>query len=208
MALSSTALTTVANVKAALRLTTSYYDAYLENLINAVSEYVAGYTHRTWLGAWETDIIEYPDPRGTCLFLKAIPIKSITSIYEGSDLLSYTDDDTGDYRFERSKPEGIVERSGGMSAFDRDGGGIGWRAGWRQIKVTYKGGYQNQGALPADLVLAVDSIVADVFRSLERAGGIQSESVGSYSVTYGTIERTMQALAGVMDTLNRYKVML
>ena len=207
MALIPTALTTVANVKAALRLTTSYYDSYLETLINAVSEYVAGYTGRIWLGAYSADITEYPDPRGRFLFLKAFPIKTITSIKEGTATLAYTDDNTGDYRYERSKEEGMVERGGGISTFDNDGyGGSGWMRGWRRIEVKYTGGYQDQAHLPTDLVLAVDSIVAEVFKGLERAGGVQSESIGSYSITYASIDKTTKENPGVLAILDQHRM--
>lgn len=208
MALSPKALTTLANVKGYLRITSSYYDSYLEYLIEGVSIAVEKYTKRIWLGQYETAAHEYPDPRGKFLFLKARPIRDITTITEGTTVLPYTDDNNGAYRYERSKEEGMVERGGNLNltSFDRDGyGAVGWMPGFRVIDVLYRGGYANQAGLPRDLVMAVDSVVSEVFKGAERVGGITNESVGSYSVSYGDIEKTMLEMGGVLGILDNYR---
>lgn len=208
MSLPANALTTLANVKKYLRITSSYYDAYLEYLIGGASKAVENYTKRIWLGQYQTAAHEYPDPRGRFLFLKARPIRDITSIIEGQTTLAYTDDNNGDYRFERSKEEGMVERAGGtnLQAFDRDSiGGGGWMAGFRVVDVLYRGGYQDIDHLPTDLVMAVDALVSEVFKGADRVGGITSESVGAYSVSYGDIEKTMQSMHGILNILDSYR---
>lgn len=193
MSLSAKALTTLDNVKSVLGINTSTEDTYLERLIEAASAYVEGQTGRQWLGAYATDIVEYPDPIGRFLFLKALPIKSITSIVENGAALAYTDDSNGEYRYDRLKDEGTVQRVNGA-----------WSTGVRQVVVTYKGGYENQAALPADLVIAVDSLVAQMYKTAQRIG-ITSETMGAYSVTYQTADKASQAIPGFLESINRYR---
>lgn len=210
MSLKANALTTLDKVKASLRITAAnYYDSYIEDIINSVSKWVETRTGRVFLGAYTTAIVEYPDPKGQFLFLKAFPIRAITSIVEGDTTLAYTNDSTGDYRWERSAEEGMVIRGDlGMSGFDRDGLSNPWSTRFRDIVVTYKGGYkgvdETVDPAPEDLVMAVTNICANVFRLQERAGGVQSETVGSYSVAYSDIEKAAKdagsTILGVIDS--------
>lgn len=198
MSLSAKAITTLTNVKQLLAISDTDSDTYLERLIESVSAYIESATGRVWLDAYATAITEYPDPVGSLLFLKALPVKEITSITDGTTALDYTDDDDGDYRYEHFKEEGIVERVGSLESQK------GWQAGMRKVTVVYKGGYENQTALPADIVLAADSLVAELYKAAERTG-VTSESMGSYSVSYQDVDRASQALPGFLATLKRYK---
>lgn len=203
MSLKANALTTVARVKSVLRLSVTTYDSHIEDIINGVSQWVEDKTGRIFLGAYSATITEYPKAYGDKIFLKAYPIKEISSITEDNATLSYTSDSVGDYRFARSAAEGIVQRTGGYANFDSEVKGAGWSTAYRAIVVVYKGGYENQAALPADLVMAVDKICADTFKLEERAGGVQSESVGSYSVNYADLEKSANT-NGVLDVIDRY----
>lgn len=207
--LKANALTTLSRVKLALRITAAnYYDSSIEDIINAVSRWVETRTGRVFLGAYDTAITEYPDPKGQFLFLKAFPIRSITSITEGGATLAYTSDDVGQYRWARSAEEGMVCRSDlGMAGFDRDGLSNPWSTRFRDIVIVYKGGYKavddSTDPVPEDLVIAVTNICANVFRLQERAGGLKSESVGSYSVVYEDIvtaaKEAGSTILGIID---------
>ena len=202
--LTNKALTNLVNVKQLLGIAVSTEDAYLERLIEAASAYVEGQTGRVWLGAYSADVTEYPDPVGGLIFLKALPVKSITGIKEGETDLSYTSEFVGDYRWARYAEEGIVERGGGPLGFGSVRERAEWLHGGRPVEVKYKGGYQNQAALPADIVLATDSLVAEMYKAAQRVG-VTSESMGSYSVSYQDADRASKALPGFLASLDRYR---
>jgi len=192
MPLSLNALTTVARVKAVLKKTDSADDSHIENIINAVSAWAETYCARIFLGAYATDITEYPKPYGKFLMLKAYPVRSITSIVDDETTLSYTSETVGDYKYARLKTDGMVEL--------RDGA---WSTGMKMIEVKYKGGYENQAALPSDLVYAIDKVCAEIFRSEATAGNVQSERIGDYSVSYSAGEAAHKS--GVLGIIDSYK---
>lgn len=200
-------LTTTARVKAVLRLTTSEHDTHIGNIVSAVSKWVENRTGRNFLDHYSSDVVEYPKPYGQYIQLQCYPIVSITEIIDYDTTLDYTDDSDGDYRWERSANEGIVERSGAqLHPFDRDGDvSAGWSNAFRRIKVTYKGGYADVDSLPDDLRFAIDMLCAEVFRMEDRLGNVTSESVGSYSISYGNVDKAADT-SGVLETIDSYAI--
>ena len=75
-------LTTLSQVKALLELTETDWDGLLEELIAAVSQRAGTYCNRDFE---QKERVEYHDGGGRYLYLKGLPVTTITSIH-GSDV--------------------------------------------------------------------------------------------------------------------------
>lgn len=76
-------------------------------------------------------------------------------------------------------------------------------SGEKRVKVTAIWGHST--SVPADIELAATMLVSSIIDKGLRGGKVQSESLGDYSVTYGGIDETAQAI-GVKSILNKYKL--
>ena len=179
-------LTTLDQVKALLEQTEDNWDALITELIGAVSARCASYCNRDFE---RVERVEYHDGGGQYLFLKTLPVATISSIYAS---------DTWEW-----EEESLVEAdqyqllSAGLVAY-RFGA---WPYGPKALKVTYTGGY-GEDAVPADLEMAVRTQVAYDFK--------RRKDIGLESVSFpdGSIQKMSSGefLSSVKQVLDRYRI--
>lgn len=212
MALIDAALTTLSDVETELG-DTSPADAYIQRLINAVSEQIAAYCGRTFYyeEAIEEDVPGYGN---TLIHVSRTPLLSIDSItFEGSTV------DSDDY-----------------SIYSADAGSIFTSYGWywtacsntspapiglvgtedKDYTVTYDGGYvtPQQAAddenltrsLPYDLEDACIREVVTRYRNKARDLSVTSEKLGSAAVSYRDASGSAGFWSpGVKEVLDKYR---
>jgi hypothetical protein len=210
VALSSHALTTVAEVKTALGISGSDDDSLIERLINAASDRVERYCGRHFErdDAAEETIAGYGQHE---LRVLRTPINSITSItYDDGEI------DTTYVTFDANA--GLIFRAGGWA----------WTAHStsdivpapiplserRLYVVTFSGGYvlpKDDGDpardLPYDLEQAVIDLVSSDYLSRTRDLSVKSERLLSYSVSYHGESESDGMPASVRSVLERYRVL-
>lgn len=193
------ALATVTEVKTFLSITGATFDALLADLLEVAERRIAELCNRKAHGFDRTiGTEEFFDGEGASqVILAYTPIVLITSIvsvgYDGEtttlDAGLYTfDPDSGvvGFRFPRAVRYSQVWSSG-------SGGGnlpsTGFRGpfpsfgdGFRNIKVTYDGGYVS-GAEPATLRQAAIEYTAAIFQYRQRDPSLQAENLGAYGYT-------------------------
>lgn len=201
MTLGSTALCTLANLKARLGITDSSSDTLLETLINVASSSIVGYLGRKL--HYEEDIEEYVPSYGTArLHVSRGPIWSIDSIaYEGSTIAATSYEVRGRDRYSGA----IFSPTGWPSTAMRRGGTIAQDAmpGTERLShlVTYTAGYNTPSqtptvgvdALPVDISEACILAATALYARIGQDPTVQSESLLQYSVTYGSAKDTFTA---------------
>ena len=206
------ALTTLADLKAELKITVSTFDAYLTTLINVASDYICTRTNRDLFYQTVTEAV--PGFASTRLRVKQTPIDTAKPISITFD--SATIDPTI-YTVENAKLGYLYNRNGWY-----------WTAPLlpnvqqdpypgmenRLYTVTYTGGYYTPQQvvtlnptptygqlLPADIEQACISMCTWLYRHQGQDPMIESERLLSYSVKYLT---TMK-LPLVEDVIARYR---
>ena len=176
------------------------------------------------LGTFARTYTEYYDGTGKRDFqLRQRPVQSIASLYldpsaaygEATDAFAAATLLTAgtDYNLARDAnpyPEksrsGWVVKIGGV--WPRPGEGVSGLLGSYpgssngSIKVTYTAGFVT---IPADLVLAVCQLVAEMRRTSSSGGVMQSESFYGYSYSLADASTQVESLSSVKSILNRYK---
>lgn len=123
MAVSEYALTTLANVKATLHITTSDDDALIENLINRISGAIEAYCKRKLKAR---DLTEKYDGDGTStLYLKQYPVNSVASL-----IINDGEVDSSDY---------VVYKTIGKLQLKSSV----FPPGLQNIEVTYNAGFES-----------------------------------------------------------------
>jgi len=168
------ALTSVANVKTYLGISVSTYDALLEDMVDACTEWIEKYIggRRIFDDAATTEYHDGAELGLTkcSIFLKRWPINSVTGIYYR----------TGDY----DSPTWNVYDAGNdyiLNSTTREiyfPGGL--PVGVQNIKVVYRGGFT---VVPDDISFACKKLVAKEFER-RKAQGITTESVGGMSISW------------------------
>lgn len=163
-------LTTLANVKAWLSITTNGEDAVLQSLITSVSKYIENWLNRTILSATYT---EYRDGTGTNrIMLANQPVTAVSSVVMNN----------------LGVPAVAIPASTAMSfgyVFDARniklvGFGAKFPMGMNNVVVTYTAGY---ATVPVDIERACLELVALRFRERSRIGE-NSKSIGGETVSY------------------------
>jgi len=188
MALLAYALTTLANVKALLGITDTVSDDILENYIDAATEAIENYCKRRFTSTTYTD--EVYDGTGTkYLNLKHYPVTAIT-VREKliSDYGSDSWDDLQDEWFQFQENGRVIYN-------------IGFDEGFSNYRFTYVAGYV---VIPDDVRDACEKIAVTWFQAKKKAGGIQSERLGEYSVTFGDFKNQIKDL-GLDEILDAYR---
>jgi hypothetical protein len=179
-------LTTLAQVKALLEIQEDQWDDLLEPMIAAVSARAAAYCNRDFE---QKERVEFHDGGGQYLYLKGLPVVSITSIH-GSDAWNWDD-------AALIPPDHYQVFGAGLVAY-RFGT---WPYGPKGLRVVYLGGYAPE-EVPADLEMAVRLQVVYDFR--------RRKDIGLESVAFpdGSIQKksTGEFLREVRDVLNRYRI--
>jgi len=78
-----------------------------------------------------------------------------------------------------------------------------WFSGAKRIKITAVWGYSS--TVPKDIELAATMLVASIVEKGLRGGTVQSESLGDYSISYGSVDATAEVM-GVKKILDKYKI--
>lgn len=186
------AVTTLAEYKAYLRITGSGDDAWLTILVASACDLIERYCGRPPLGFEQGAKTEFLSGRGNeYLFPRCWPVNSVTSIESLASDGALTAVDAASYRVKNGN---VIARTGVM----RGSLGDGWDGGEREYvrfdasprfaegdgnyKVIYDGGY----AVVPSTVKHAAWIAADWMRaSAGRDPTASSESIGSYSISYG-----------------------
>lgn len=203
MSLNTNALTTVARVKTFLEISVATYDSILESLINMATDFVERECDRTFVSTAYSN--ELYDGTGTKrLLLKHFPVSSsatFTLEQRDTDLRDayWSAIDSNLYHVDYET--GIVEFIGRSFVEVPD-----------KYRVSYTAGYAfKNDAAPlvtleslkiGDLEYAVWKLVAKLFQNRKANTGIQSETIGNYSVT---LRASMMADPEVQNILNSYK---
>lgn len=156
-----------------------------------------------------------------CFPLDEYPVQSISSLYlDSGAAFGEATDSFGastllvagtDYNLVRNSAgqslSGLVAKIGGVwpRPAERSAGLLGSSPGFANgnIKVTYTAGYLT---IPADLVLAVCNLVAEMRRTAQTGGAaIQSESYDFYSYSLASATEAIESLSSVKSLLSRYK---
>ena len=181
-------LTSLIQVKMLLELAPeeSQWDGLLNEIISAVSSRTSAYCNRDFE---LKERVEYHDGGRRYLYLKGLPVVSISSIH-GSD--AWTWDEGALIPADHYRLLG-----GGMVAYRY---GV-WPYGPGALKVTYTGGYALD-EIPADLEMAVRTQAAYEFK--------RRRDIGLESVSFpdGSIQKVNlgEFLPEVKAVLNRYRI--
>jgi len=207
MGVAANALTALATVKTELGISASTDDAYLERLINAASDFIERYCSRQFQRASVTEKVQgYGD---SFLRLGRRPIDTAVAITITLDGAAV---DSISYEVHDAEAGLLIGKSGWAdttSLFE----GPAWdgHAGSERklYSVTYTGGYVLPGdggtrTLPYDLEDACVGLVVSRYRSRGQDQRIKSESLLSYSVTFGEAEIP----APILAVLDRHKTLV
>ena len=173
-------------VKALLEIQEDQWDALLGELIAAVSARAGVYCNRDFE---HKERVEFHDGGGRYLYLKGLPVITITSIY-GSDTWEWDEGSLIPADHYQLLDAGMVAYRFGV-----------WPYGPKALKVTYTGGYSAEG-IPDDLEMAVRTQVAYDFR--------RRKDIGLESVSFpdGSIQKMSSGefLPAVRQVLDRYRI--
>jgi hypothetical protein len=179
-------LTTLEKVKALLELAETDWDGLIEELIAAVSQRAGTYCNRDFE---HKERVEYHDGGGRYLYLKGLPVVTITSI-SGSDTWVWDEGSLVPADHYQLLNAGMVAYRFGV-----------WPYGPKALKVTYTGGYAVD-AVPADLEMAVRTQAAYDFK--------RRKDIGLESVSFpdGSIQKVSSGefLSSVKQVLDRYRM--
>ena len=175
-----TYLTTSANVKTALKISTSDDDARIALLLTSVTKWVQNYTRRILINGSVTDLGDGKD--SDSYVLKDYPVTAVSHVYNSLDVPRVYTTATEltvatQYVLEASK--GILKRV--------DGGVF--KGGPQSVKVEYTAGY---ASVPEDLErAAIEVISVKLVKGKNQSYHLAGENRGEGSVTYAadTISR-------------------
>lgn len=208
MALNSQALTTVARYKAYAGISGVTYDSRIEVLINVITDYIERFCDRRFLETIYTNEV-YDGHGSQQLLLKNYPINE-RSAFQMNARDTYLNEahwssvDTNLYHIDYLS--GLIEFVGGR-----------FHNTPRHYQITYTAGYAFDNTTPGvtleslgigDLEFACWQLVSNLFKNAGQQTGIQSESIGNYSVTYGSGNALMDdAVKGILMKYKRPHLM-
>lgn len=189
MALSTTAIITLAELKTYLKIGASTYDTELEQLIESASAMVENYISRCVVARAITNERHDMPYQGNIISLRNFPVTVMPTVRSGADNSSEgsTVDSTG-YR---------VNKRTGVITFDyKFADDIA-----QYFSVDYTAGIAASTAtVPYDLKMAAFLICANAYSN---KSGLKSESMGSYSYTMGDLVGGLNST--VVELLGRYR---
>ncbi len=176
----STDLTSLAKLKTYLGIGASEHDELLEALIDAASDAIEHYCGREFAYGSRIEIRDGVGAR--TVVLKCRPVESVTSVHIDS-AMEFDDGallPESEYTF--YPEEGLLTRMAGV-----------FSPGVRNVKIVYVAGYE---AIPPAVEQAANILAAHFFHRGHQGGdGIESENIGSYTVSYDTSDWPHQARA-------------
>lgn len=162
MALNANALTTLDDLKSYLNITTSDHDSLLEEIINAVSQFIEDYCHRYFISAEREEYYSGDDMK--YLSLKAYPITNVDTLQINETTISERTSTSGS-GYVIIADKGLIYYSGGFTE------------GIKNIYVKYTGGYTT---IPTDLELACWDICGIIW-TYRTKGDLKYEKMGDYA---------------------------
>ena len=174
-------------------------DSRINEWIQAAQDYIESYTQRNF--ETDSEVRYFDGPGGTILY-----IDDFTSIVtfqtldiDGSTVdVTYTTTDYFEYPLNNS-PKHIIKLnpSGSYGSLPK---------GKKRIKIDAVWGYA--ASVPEAIQLVCTQLVSHIVNVGRQGGedGIQSESLGDYSVTYGSLDEAAIKL-GIKPILDRYKLL-
>ena len=173
-------LTTLANVKAWMGITSTDHDAVLTRLISAASNYIQSWLNRDLFAA---DCTERFDGTGTAmLVLPNYPVQSVTSVKVNGVVVPAGTDSSDGYFY---NTDGIKLR------------GYRFERGVSNVLVSYRGGFES---IPAELEQATIELVSLRHKERERIG-IVSKGLAGETITYTQRDFT----ASIKTVLSQFK---
>lgn len=206
MNLVSYALTTLNDVKTFLGISSTAHDEVLKFLINQATDYIETFTGRRYTSTTYTQ--EEYDGTGTSeLRLKHFPVVTFT-LLEVNRATDNSDDwatiDAEDYWV--NSENGIVTLQSGFLDYDEvNETGLSpniFQKSKNKYRATYTAGYTT---VPYDLQYACCMIVSETF-NVRKAAGIQSESLGDHSVTFGNLLEKSTTLKNILSGYKDYEI--
>lgn len=174
------AFCTQADIENLLQMDLSGHEVAATAAIMQARAYIQAYTDQM-LEKVEDDEVVFDGPaRDRRLFLPELPVIAVSEVVEEDEVLTVDDD----YKL---GAHGILWRIGAY-----------WASGIQNISVTYTHGY---AAIPEDIVAVCARVAARIYQAGLRASdtggvaGVQSTTLGDYSVAYATSGD--EAVAGV-----------
>ena len=187
------------DIEALLQIDLTGHEAAASAAIAQASAYIQAYTDQVLEEVDDDEAVFDGPARDRRLFLPQLPVTEIAEVVEDDEVLTVDDD----YKL---GAHGLLWRIGAY-----------WASGIQNISVTYKHGY---ATIPADIAAVCARVAARIYqaglRAAETGGvaGIQSTTLGDYSVAYATGGN--EAVAGVtaappllpteMAILDRYAI--
>lgn len=175
----------------------SSFDSQITSWISAVESYINKYTGRNFTSGSATRYFNGNGQRE----LEIDEFVSITTV----QILNLEDDDVM-YSLTEGKAEDFITWPYNITAKTRliltpDASVGTWLSGPRRIKITAVWGFDS--SVPADIELAATILLASIIEKGLKGGSVQSESLGDYSVSYGSIDDVASSM-GVKKILNSY----
>jgi len=174
-------------------------DAYLQSLLNAAAGMVDGWCNTTFVSS-NVALEKHNGTGSRYLQLRRRPVLSVSTVeldgttyssdayeidYEHGQIIIPDDD-------EDSRNPRIWRSANAMR--------IGWPLGTQNIAVSYSHGHS---AVPDEVTVATCQVASGLYLSGKRQG-VQSESLGPRSISYGTASQSMPATA--KHLLDRYRI--
>lgn len=194
MTLVSHALTTLADLKSLLGITSTSHDALLSTLISTSTDFIQSYCGRTFQQTAHSQI-EIDGQGSDSLILPNYPVDASASFvlqYRTSSLREASWETLDSKYYYVDWNEGMIIRAGGS-----------WRLpegkfakGKRNYRVTYTAGYYLPGDvgyvgdgsqaldLPYDLQYVCQKLAGTIFSKRKGEAGVKAESIGSYRADY------------------------
>ena len=185
MALDTTnALVSLAEAKTFLKISASSEDSVIEDFINRASIWANDYTGRRLKSRSNSDV--YDGDGSDILLLRDYPVNAVTSFQIGDEpvpLIIYED-------FSLNAENGIIKTKNGRMI----------TKGFQNVTITYTAGYSTP---PETIKEAVLLYVGHLYRRqyADQKFGVQSETVGDRTTTYGSDDIIPKAKA----LLNPYR---
>lgn len=178
----------------------------LDRIIDAVTEFIENYIgYRIKLTTYTNE--EYDTEEGNKLILDKFPVVTFTQLQRRNSSLNEDNWETIDSQYYH------VDLNAGIIY----GAGVGkYGAGWefaktrRGYRVTYSAGYDFDNAVTflsdtqaGDLEFAMWTLCGIAWNQRKQGGGVQSERVGDYSVTFRKAIYENEDLKAILDKYAR-----
>ncbi len=167
-------------------------------LLDAATAAIQAYCRQSF--TQDTTTAVFPGTFGSSLVLPERPVTAITLVKIGDTTLTVDTDyvwDGAHTLYRGTKVDGVLSVNGPDYLIDGWGD---WGGPGAQVTVTYTHGHATIPGAIKGVCLALAA------RTLGSPDGVNSESVGSYSVSYSRTGGAVSLLSEERELLNRYRV--